>query len=160
MDPLIVVFGLGVGILVGMTGVGGGSLMTPLLILVFGVKPVLAIGTDLGFAASASSRSGSPPANHASRISSRSAGEVVRSESARTFASFQRRAPSAVGASAQSAARIPPTLFAAIDAPVPVQQQTTAWSARPSATSRAAASEAHAQSGRSPSASAPCTSGS
>ena len=51
MDPLIVVFGLGVGILVGMTGVGGGSLMTPLLILVFGVKPVLAIGTDLGYAA-------------------------------------------------------------------------------------------------------------
>ena len=51
MDPLIVVFGLGVGILVGMTGVGGGSLMTPLLILVFGVKPVLAIGTDLAYAA-------------------------------------------------------------------------------------------------------------
>jgi hypothetical protein len=43
-------------------------------------------------------------------------------------------------------------LFAAIDAPVPVQQQTTAWSARPSATSRAAASEAQAQSSRSPSA--------
>ena len=53
---------------------------------------------------------------------------------------------------------MPATLFAAIDAPVPVQQQTTAWSARPSATSRAAASLAHAQSGRSPSASAPCAS--
>src|SRR4051812_3464329 len=51
MDPLIVVFGLGVGILVGMTGVGGGSLMTPLLILVFGIKPVLAVGTDLAYAA-------------------------------------------------------------------------------------------------------------
>jgi uncharacterized membrane protein YfcA len=51
VDPLIVVFGFGVGILVGMTGVGGGSLMTPLLILVFGVKPVLAVGTDLGYAA-------------------------------------------------------------------------------------------------------------
>ncbi|MGI8428089.1 MAG: sulfite exporter TauE/SafE family protein [Solirubrobacteraceae bacterium] len=51
MDPLIVVFGLGVGVLVGMTGVGGGSLMTPLLILVFGVKPVTAIGTDLAYAA-------------------------------------------------------------------------------------------------------------
>lgn len=51
MDPLIVVFGFGVGVLVGMTGVGGGSIMTPLLILVFGVKPVLAIGTDLGYAA-------------------------------------------------------------------------------------------------------------
>ena len=52
------------------------------------------------------------------------------------------------------------TLFAAIDAPVPVQQHTTPWSARPSATSRAAASLAQAQSSRSPSASAPCGSGS
>src|SRR5579884_95301 len=51
MDPLIVVFGLGVGVLVGMTGVGGGSLMTPLLVLVFGVKPVTAIGTDLAYGA-------------------------------------------------------------------------------------------------------------
>jgi uncharacterized protein len=51
MDPLLVVFGLGVGILVGMTGIGGGSLMTPLLIIVFGVKPVTAIGTDLAYAA-------------------------------------------------------------------------------------------------------------
>ena len=51
MDPLIVLFGLGVGILVGLTGMGGGSLMTPLLILVFGVKPVIAIGTDLAYGA-------------------------------------------------------------------------------------------------------------
>jgi uncharacterized protein len=51
MDPLLVLFGLGVGILVGLTGVGGGSLMTPLLILVFGVKPVTAVGTDLAYAA-------------------------------------------------------------------------------------------------------------
>ena len=51
MDPLVVLFGLGVGILVGTTGMGGGSLMTPLLILVFGVKPVMAIGTDLAYAA-------------------------------------------------------------------------------------------------------------
>ena len=51
MDPLIIVFGLGVGVLVGMTGIGGGSLMTPLLILVFGVKPVTAIGTDLAYGA-------------------------------------------------------------------------------------------------------------
>ena len=51
MDPFIIVFGLAVGLLVGMTGVGGGSLMTPLLILVFGVKPVTAIGTDLAYAA-------------------------------------------------------------------------------------------------------------
>lgn len=40
-----------VGILVGLTGVGGGSLMTPLLIFVFGVSPVTAVGTDLLFAA-------------------------------------------------------------------------------------------------------------
>ena len=51
MDPLIIVFGLGVGILVGLTGMGGGSLMTPILILVFGFKPVTAIGTDLAYAA-------------------------------------------------------------------------------------------------------------
>jgi uncharacterized protein len=51
MDPLIILFGFGVGILVGLTGMGGGSLMTPLLILVFGVKPVTAIGTDLAYAA-------------------------------------------------------------------------------------------------------------
>src|SRR5918912_1522559 len=51
MDPLIVVFGLGVVILVGLTGMGGGSLMTPLLIVVFGVKPVTAVGTDLTYGA-------------------------------------------------------------------------------------------------------------
>jgi uncharacterized membrane protein YfcA len=51
VDPALVAFGLGVGILVGMTGIGGGSLMTPMLILVFGVTPVTAIGTDLAYAA-------------------------------------------------------------------------------------------------------------
>jgi uncharacterized membrane protein YfcA len=51
VDPAIVLFGLGVGILVGATGMGGGSLMTPLLIIVFGVKPVVAVGTDLAYAA-------------------------------------------------------------------------------------------------------------
>ena len=89
------------------------------------------------------------PANQASRISPSSASEVLRRLSASTLASFQRRAPAAVAASAQSAARTPATLLAAIDAPVPVQQHTIACSARPSATSRAAASEAHAQSSRS-----------
>jgi uncharacterized membrane protein YfcA len=51
VDFALVAFGLGVGILVGMTGIGGGSLMTPMLILVFGVQPVTAIGTDLAYAA-------------------------------------------------------------------------------------------------------------
>ena len=51
MDPLLIAFGLGVGILVGTTGMGGGSLMTPLLILVAGVKPTVAVGTDLAYAA-------------------------------------------------------------------------------------------------------------
>src|SRR3954451_10475693 len=101
-----------------------------------------------------------PAANHASRISASSASLVARSESASTLASFQRRAPSAVAASAHSAARTPSTLLAAIEAPVPVQQHTIACSARPPATSRAAASQHHAQSGRSPSAGAPCSSGS
>jgi len=51
VDPLIIVFGLAVGVLVGLTGIGGGSLLTPLLILVVGVKPVVAIGTDLFYGA-------------------------------------------------------------------------------------------------------------
>jgi uncharacterized membrane protein YfcA len=51
MDPIIVVFGFGVGLLIGMTGMGGGSLMTPLLILVFGVQPVTAVGTDILYGA-------------------------------------------------------------------------------------------------------------
>ena len=51
MDPLIVVFGLGVGILIGLTGVGGGSLMTPLLLITGGYSPVVAIGTDLAYGA-------------------------------------------------------------------------------------------------------------
>ncbi len=51
MDFALIAFGLGVGVLVGMTGIGGGSLMTPMLILVFGVTPITAIGTDLAYAA-------------------------------------------------------------------------------------------------------------
>jgi uncharacterized membrane protein YfcA len=51
MDPAIIFFGLGIGLLVGMTGMGGASLMTPLLILVFGISPVTAIGTDIFYAA-------------------------------------------------------------------------------------------------------------
>jgi uncharacterized membrane protein YfcA len=51
MDPAIVIFGFGIGAMVGMTGMGGGTLMTPLLILIFGVKPVTAIGTDIFYAA-------------------------------------------------------------------------------------------------------------
>jgi uncharacterized membrane protein YfcA len=43
--------GFGVGIMVGLTGVGGGSLMTPILVLLFGIAPVSAVGTDLWFAA-------------------------------------------------------------------------------------------------------------
>ncbi|MHA4867489.1 sulfite exporter TauE/SafE family protein [Duganella sp. PWIR1] len=50
MDLLFVASGFGVGLLVGMTGVGGGSLMTPLLTLLFGVTPAVAVGTDLAFA--------------------------------------------------------------------------------------------------------------
>jgi uncharacterized protein len=51
LDPLYVLSGFCVGVLVGMTGIGGGSLMTPLLILFFGVAPSAAVGTDLLFAA-------------------------------------------------------------------------------------------------------------
>ena len=51
MDWIAILSGLGVGIIVGMTGVGGGSLMTPLLLSVFKLNPAVAIGTDLWFAA-------------------------------------------------------------------------------------------------------------
>src|SRR4030088_1182246 len=51
MDWLYSLSGFLVGLIVGVTGVGGGSLMTPLLVLVFGVAPVTAVGTDLLFAA-------------------------------------------------------------------------------------------------------------
>lgn len=50
MDLQFVASGFAVGLLVGMTGVGGGSLMTPLLTLLFGVTPAVAVGTDLAFA--------------------------------------------------------------------------------------------------------------
>ncbi|OEZ57007.1 sulfite exporter TauE/SafE family protein [Duganella sp. HH105] len=50
MDLSFVASGFAVGLLVGMTGVGGGSLMTPLLTLLFGVSPAVAVGTDLAFA--------------------------------------------------------------------------------------------------------------
>src|SRR5271169_4911119 len=48
--PLYAASGLAVGLLVGFTGVGGGSLMTPLLVLAFGVHPATAVGTDLLYA--------------------------------------------------------------------------------------------------------------
>lgn len=51
MDWLHGFAGLFVGLMVGMTGVGGGSLMAPILILLFGVAPTTAVGTDLWFAA-------------------------------------------------------------------------------------------------------------
>ena len=50
INPLYSLSGLCVGVLVGITGVGGGSLMTPLLVLVFGVHPSTAVGTDLLYA--------------------------------------------------------------------------------------------------------------
>lgn len=50
MDWLYTVSGFAVGLTVGVTGVGGGSLMTPLLVLFFGVSPATAVGTDLLYA--------------------------------------------------------------------------------------------------------------
>ena len=51
LNPLLPFSGFAVGLLVGLTGVGGGSLMTPLLVLLFGFKPATAVGTDLLYAA-------------------------------------------------------------------------------------------------------------
>jgi len=51
MDPLYTLSGFVVGAIVGVTGVGGGSLMTPLLVIIFGIHPATAVGTDLLYAA-------------------------------------------------------------------------------------------------------------
>jgi len=51
MDPVLALAGLGVGIVVGLTGMGGGALMTPILVLVFGVPPVAAVSSDLAASA-------------------------------------------------------------------------------------------------------------
>ena len=50
INPLYSASGFFVGVLVGLTGVGGGALMTPLLVLLFGIHPTTAVGTDLLFA--------------------------------------------------------------------------------------------------------------
>ena len=55
INPLYALSGLAVGVLVGFTGVGGGSLITPLLVLVFGIHPATAVGTDLLYAAATKS---------------------------------------------------------------------------------------------------------
>src|SRR3984885_5816654 len=55
IDPQFAVAGFLVGALVGVTGVGGGALMTPILIVLFGVSPATAVGTDLLFAAATKS---------------------------------------------------------------------------------------------------------
>ncbi len=51
INPLYAISGFVVGVLVGFTGVGGGSLMTPLLVLAFGIHPAVAVGTDLLYSA-------------------------------------------------------------------------------------------------------------
>jgi uncharacterized membrane protein YfcA len=55
INPLYSASGFAVGLLVGLTGVGGGSLMTPLLVLLFGIHPATAVGTDLLYAAATKS---------------------------------------------------------------------------------------------------------
>src|SRR5947207_11141931 len=51
MDPVMALAGFGVGIVVGLTGMGGGALMTPILVLLFGVPPVAAVSSDLAASA-------------------------------------------------------------------------------------------------------------
>jgi uncharacterized membrane protein YfcA len=55
INPLYALSGFVIGVLVGLTGVGGGSLMTPLLVMVFGIHPATAVGTDLLYAAATKS---------------------------------------------------------------------------------------------------------
>ena len=51
MDPVLALAGLGVGIVVGLTGMGGGALMTPILVIFFGVPPLAAVSSDLAASA-------------------------------------------------------------------------------------------------------------
>src|SRR5258706_8011534 len=51
MDPILTLAGFGVGIVVGLTGMGGGALMTPILVLAFGVPPLAAVSSDLAASA-------------------------------------------------------------------------------------------------------------
>jgi uncharacterized membrane protein YfcA len=51
LDPLLTIASLGIGIIVGLTGMGGGALMTPMLVLFFGVPPLTAVSSDLVAAA-------------------------------------------------------------------------------------------------------------
>ncbi len=95
-----------------------------------------------------SSPSGS--SRNASRISRPIGGLVERRDRASTLAWLYLRAMRAVSASTHSAARAPGTLFAAIEAPVPDQQQTTPRSAAPSATRRATAALASTHSSAPP----------
>src|SRR2546423_1417993 len=65
IDPYIVLGSAIVGLLVGMTGAGGGALMTPMLILLFGIKPSTAISSDLVAAVLPSSDRNPPRQNPA-----------------------------------------------------------------------------------------------
>src|SRR6202020_3412965 len=55
VNPFFMLSGFFVGLLVGQTGVGGGSLMTPILVLLFGIHPATAVGTDLLYASATKS---------------------------------------------------------------------------------------------------------
>src|SRR5258707_7393697 len=51
MDPVLALAGFGVGVVVGLTGMGGGALMTPILVLFFGIPPIAAVSSDLAASA-------------------------------------------------------------------------------------------------------------
>ena len=46
-DPLVILSGAFVGFVVGLTGMGGGALMTPILVLLFGIEPLTAVSSDI-----------------------------------------------------------------------------------------------------------------
>jgi len=47
LDPIVALTGLFVGFVVGLTGMGGGALMTPILVLLFGIEPLAAVSSDI-----------------------------------------------------------------------------------------------------------------
>src|SRR2546421_8996272 len=86
IDPYIVLGSAIVGLLVGMTGAGGGALMTPMLILLFGIKPSTAISSDLVAAGPVGPRGARDHARHGARNPRAGRGRGLRSPATRPAA--------------------------------------------------------------------------
>ena len=138
LDPLYVLSGVLVGGLVGMTGVGGGSLMTPLLILLFGVHPATAVGTDLIYA-SITKAGGSLVHGYNKTIDWRVVGRLMIGSLPATAATGTQGPFSAATPAPAAAAKSPPS-----SAAVPHASATTPKSAASTAAMTAVTGATHA----------------